>query len=129
MILDSLPEPVRDAVYATVGFPIVLAQEARTRQETLAAELGDRLQPLRERAGEMNRRLGTPPAFTELNTRVEERVKALEARAEAFETRLDELFDQWETQLPEPARDVVHRTRDAARDARTQLRTLVGNAA
>jgi hypothetical protein len=56
-------------------------------------------------------------------------VKDLEARAEALEARLDELFDQWETQLPEPARDVVHRTRHAARDARTQLRTLVGNAA
>jgi hypothetical protein len=129
MILDSLPEPVRDAVYAAVGLPIVVAQEARSRQETLLAELGDRLQPLRERADELNQRLGTPPAFADLNARVEDRVKALEARAEAFETRLDDLFDQWETQLPEPARDVVHRTRDAARDARSQLRTLVGNAA
>jgi hypothetical protein len=135
MLFDSLPAPVRDSLYVAVGWPVVAGQEAAARRQELAAELDRRLVPVRQRTAVLSRRLTdlaprlAPASLAELNLRIDERVKGVEDRVVELEGRIDHVLDRFEGQLPEPAREVVHKTRDAARDARTQLRTLVSRAA
>jgi hypothetical protein len=115
MLFDSLPPPVRDSLYAAVGLPVVAADELAR----VSADLDRRLARLWTRVGDLRPRIPVADAQIRL---VEERVALLEHR-------VGSALDRIEEQLPDPARDVVSRSRATARGARSQLRTLVTGAA
>jgi hypothetical protein len=142
MLFDTVPPPVRDSLYVAVGLPLVAAEELQRAARRVAADLEERIAPLRPRAEALSHRLEdlaavagiddlanrlavTPPSLDELNGRLDAQVRAVEERVAVLEQRLADALDRFEEQLPDPARDVVSRTRGAARDAGTQLRALV----
>jgi hypothetical protein len=61
----------------------------------------------------------------ELTQTIEDRVKLVEERLDAVQKDLDNLLDDVETKLPEPARELFHAARGAAKDAEGQLRSIV----
>jgi hypothetical protein len=58
-----------------------------------------------------------------------DQMKAMDARLAELEAYVEDTLDRIQAQLPDPARDLMSRTRDVTRDARTQLRSLVERAA
>jgi hypothetical protein len=68
-------------------------------------------------------------AVDTINERVELRTQELEDRIADLEARLDTVLDRVEDGLPDSAAEVMAQARGAAKDARSQLRTLVGRAA
>jgi hypothetical protein len=137
MMLDALPQPLRDALYVTIGLPIVAVQELDARRHELFDEVDRLAGPVRTRATTLRNQVGDlvptvqlpSPLVDAWNERLEERVKVLDARMTEVERRLEEALDRVEQQLPEAAAEVMSQARGAARDARTQLRSLVNRAA
>jgi len=121
--MAELGQMLKDAAYVGVGFGVLTFQRAQVRRQEITkaieAQLGD------ARTG-----------LSQLSGTVEDRVKVLEERLEGvqeqLETALGELeanvekaLDELSDRLPDQARDALGTARTAAREATTQLRSLV----
>lgn len=121
--MAELSQVLRDAAYVGVGFGILTFQRAQVQRQEIKklveSQLGDAMGGL-----------------TQLSGTVEDRVRLLEERLEGvqeqletalgeLEANLDKALDELSDRLPEHARDALGTARTAARDATTQLRSLV----
>jgi hypothetical protein len=122
MRIDSLPDPVRDSLYAFVGFPVVAADELARAGRRLSDEAdawwGRGLMQVGDWAGRFPAVSVRAPSLDELSDAVDARVRVVEDRLAELDQRVEEVLDRVESQLPDPAREALSRTR-------TQLRTLV----
>lgn len=135
MPVSTLPDHARDAVYVTVGLGTIAARNLEDAIRQLLDSLEDQARQTRERlAGtsvpsidlDLDR---ITAAVDTINERVELRTQELEDRIADLEARLDTVLDRVEDGLPDSAAEVMAQARGAAKDARSQLRTLVGRAA
>lgn len=121
--MAELAQILKDAAYVGVGFGVLTFQRAQVQRQEIkklvAAQLGD-----------------AKGGFSQLSGTVEERVNQLEVRLEGVQEQLetalgeieasvDKALDELSARLPEPARDALGNARTAAREATTQLRSLV----
>ena len=121
--MAELGQLLKDAAYVGVGFGVLTFQRAQVRRQeitkALEAQLGD------ARTG-----------FSQLSGTVDDRVKVLEERLEGvqeqleaalgeLEANVDKALDELSARLPDQARDALGTARTAAREATTQLRSLV----
>jgi ElaB/YqjD/DUF883 family membrane-anchored ribosome-binding protein len=104
---------LKDAFYVTVGLGVIVFQRAQVQRQELRKQIEAQVGEARENAKRFS---GT----------LEQQVKAIEDRLETLESRVDQSLDELEERLPEQARELVHQARAVAKDARTQLRELVG---
>lgn len=121
--MAELAQILKDAAYVGVGFGVLTFQRAQVQRQEIKklveAQLGD-----------------AKGGFSQLSGTVEERVNQLEVRLEGvqeqletalgeIEANVDKALDELSAHLPEQARDALGNARTAAREATTQLRSLV----
>ncbi len=103
---EDIQKTLRDSFYVTVGLGVIAFQKAQVQRAELRKQV---------EAG-----------VTDLETALTDSFKTVEERLEAVEERIDAVLDDVEARLPEQARTTLSQARGAAKDARTQLRALIG---
>ncbi len=115
----------RDTLYVTVGFGVLAFQRAQVARRVLTKAIESQLGDARENLGSLG---GT----------VEDRLKVLEQRFEGLqdqvedvldtvEARVETFLDEVEDRVPESAKEWFSAARDAAKEARGQVRQLVAS--
>lgn len=100
---------VKDALYISVGAGVLAFQKAQVRRRELRKQLTSQMGDARGQVATVADRVGGS-------------MKTVEAHLDAVEEGLGVLLDQVEQNLPEQARDIFHQAREAAKDARGQVR-------
>ena len=100
--MPDLTKTLKDAVYVSVGLGVLAFQKAQVQRRELRQQVTKQL----------------------TGTRVQ-----VQKVARDLESRIEPVVSQLEERLPTQARDQVKQARETAKDARTQLRSLVGSAA
>ena len=100
--MPDLTKTLKDAAYVSVGLGVLAFQKAQVRRRELQQEVTKQLNGTRDQVQKVVRDL---------------------------ESRIEPVVGQLEGRLPTQARDLVKQARETAKDARTQLRSLVGSAA
>jgi hypothetical protein len=122
MLLDALPAPIQNSLYAFIGFPVVAADELSRAGRRLSDEAdawwGRGFTQVSDWAGRIPTVPVHPPTLDDLSDAVDARVRVVEERLAELDQRVEDVLDKVESQLPDPARGAMSRTR-------TQLRTLV----
>ena len=113
---DRVTGALVDAFHISVGAGVLTFQKAQVRRRELSEQLGTYADT-------------TKAQLETVSTRVDDRLKLVEERLGTFETRLEDLFDELEERMPDQVQTLVSQAVDAAKDAQTQVRTLLGNAA
>lgn len=126
MAPTDLSDHARNAVYVAVGLGVIAARNVDDAVRQLLDTLEQRAGQGRDRFGDLDR---FTAAVDALNERLDQRTQLLEDRVAELEDRIDTVLDRVEDTLPDTAADVLAQARGAARDARGQLRSLVGRAA
>ena len=106
---EDLTKLAKDAFYVSIGLAVIAFQKAQVQRQELRKQLSGQVDDAKAQ-------------LQSLTKRFDDRVKVVEERLEGVETRFESLLDQLEERLPEQARE-------AAKDARTQVRGLVGRGA
>ena len=130
---DDITKVLKDALYITVGAGVIGFQKAQVGRRELTEAVTKQINEAKER-------LDGSPARTTCSSRPRSRSRSSSSRprtrsrssrtaCRVVEERYEALLDQIETKLPEQARDLFKQSRDAAKDARTQVRTLVNRTA
>jgi hypothetical protein len=112
--VENVTKLLKDALYLTVGLGVITFQKAQVQRRELQKRLDIQFGDARSQLKGLVRK-------------VDDRVKVVEERLEGVEARVDALLDQVENRLPKPAQGVTRQARAVAKDARHQVRTLVGN--
>jgi len=113
--LEGVTGVAKDAFYITVGAGVLAFQRLQVSRQDLQKQVKPRLDEAKDQ-------------FGKLGDSVEDRIRLVEERLDEVETRVDKLLDQLEANLPEQAAEVVKQFREAAKDARGQVRGLVNRA-
>ena len=113
---DRVTDALVDAFHIGVGAGVLTFQKAQVRRRELTEQLGTYADT-------------TKAQLETVSTRVDDQLKLVEDRLGALETRLEDLFDQLEERMPDQVQALVNQAALAAKDAQTQVRTLLGNAA
>ena len=114
--IDRFSGVLVDAFHIGVGAGVLTFQKAQVRRRELADQLGTYADT-------------TKTQLETLSTRVDDRLKLVEERLGAFETRIEDLFDELEERMPDQVQALVNQAVDAAKDAQTQVKTLLSSAA
>jgi ElaB/YqjD/DUF883 family membrane-anchored ribosome-binding protein len=104
---DDVTKVLKDALYVSVGLGVIAFQKAQVQRQELKKTFESQVSGAR--------------------TGVDDRVKLVEERLDDIEARIDGVVDEFASRLPEQVQAVVKQTRQAAKDARAQVRALVGN--
>ena len=112
---------LRDAAYVVIGFGVLTFQQAQVRRRELADKLA--AHPAVQQLG------ATREQLEEFLGGFETRIADLDARIDAFESKLDDVVEQVERKLPEQAGAVLGTAHELARTARQQVRGLIRSAA
>lgn len=104
---EDVTKVLKDAVYVSVGLGVIAFQKVQVQRQELKKALDTQLSGAR--------------------TAADDRVKLLEERLDEVETRIDTVVDDLTSRLPEPVESVVNTARQAAKDARNQVRALISN--
>src|SRR5215218_5085615 len=102
--LSSIAQTLKDGVYAVVGLGVMGFQQAQVQTEELRKNIEDQMADARAQ-------------FERAQKALEEQYKTVEDRYNEFEERMDGLLDQFQENLPEPVRQLVQQSRDAAKSA------------
>ena len=129
---DDITKVLKDILYITVGAGVIGFQKAQVSRQELTKAVSARLNDAKERFESA----GSNDLFEQAKTQVqklvesaEDQVKVVEDRLSSVEERYESLLDQIETKLPEQAQGLFKQSRDAAKDARSQVRSLVNRSA
>ena len=115
----SVAKRAEDALYVGVGAGVLAVQRAQVRRREVAKALNARALAGREEATSLT---------DVLRQAAGDQLRSLDQGLAAAEERVDAVLDQVETQLPSPARDLLHQLRESGRAARDQFRSLVSPA-
>jgi hypothetical protein len=118
---ERLVAVLRDAAYVVIGFGVLTVQQAQVRRRELADKLA--AHPAVQQLG------ATREQLEEFLGGFETRIADLDARIDAFESKLDDVVEQVERKLPEQAGAVLGTAHELARTARQQVRGLIRSAA
>lgn len=121
--MTDVRSTLKDAAYVGIGFGVLAFQKAQVQRQELRKQV---------EAALGNAKGG----FDKLGDDVQDRIKLVEERLEAitkqvesvaddFEERLSKALDEVQNRLPEQAKELFSKARDAGKDARTQVRQLV----
>ena len=121
--MTDVRSTLKDAAYVGIGFGVLAFQKAQVQRQELRKQL---------EASFGNAKGG----FDKLGDDVQDRIKLVEERLEAlgkqadaiaddFEERLDKALDEVQSRLPEQAKELFTKARDAGKASRTQVRQLV----
>jgi vacuolar-type H+-ATPase subunit H len=111
--MADLQKTAKDAAYVVVGLGVIGWQRAQVRRRDLEQQL----------------RAPRAQLETQVTEAVTEAREQLHKLAKDIEQRLEPVVEQFEERLPEQARELVGQARQAAKDAREQLRTRLTAAA
>ncbi|MBA2280534.1 MAG: hypothetical protein H0W25_04760 [Acidimicrobiia bacterium] len=103
----AVTKVLKDAVYVSVGLGVIAFQKAQVQRQEIRKALQEQLSGAR--------------------TTVDERVKLVEERLDDIEARVDSVLDELSAKLPDGAEAVLTQARQAAKEARAQVRSLVNN--
>ncbi|CAN5475551.1 hypothetical protein BH18ACT1_BH18ACT1_14840 [soil metagenome] len=115
----------KDTLYVTVGLGVLAFQRAQVARQELTKVVESQLGDARENLGNLG---GT----------LEDRIKVLEQRFEGLQEQVEDVLDtveervesflgEVEDRVPESAKEWFSAARDAAKDARGQVRHLVNS--
>ena len=121
--VKDLTNAAKDAAYVVVGLGVLGFQQAQVRRREFVDLLSQPGGPLDDRLSGVQDRLAD--VRVELSKRVQDVDGKLEGAIERIETSFEPLTDR----LPEPARDLVKQASAQAKEARTQLWSLLASAA
>ncbi len=136
--IDDVTKTLKDVAYVAIGFGVLTAQRAQVQRREITRQaqeftngLPDQLTAQINEARENLERVTTDATsqLERLSDTFDDRIKLVEERLADLETRIDTVLDTVESRLPDQAADLIAGARDAARDARGQVRTLVGRVA
>jgi nitrogen-specific signal transduction histidine kinase len=113
---EKVVDFAKDAFYVTVGLGVLGVQKAQVRRTEFMSLVTERMD-------------ASKTQLDELRQAVEARFGALDERVQLFETKLDTVVEQVKDRLPAPAGDALVQAHEAAKAARTQVRSLLVKAA
>jgi exonuclease VII small subunit len=113
----------KDAAYVVIGAGVLGFQRAQVQRQELGKRMTDPRSELELRLSAVRSDLGD--TFQATEARVEELMDRLENVIQRVEAAVAPLEDR----LPDQARDIAKQAHAQAREARTQLRTLIPGAA
>jgi hypothetical protein len=103
--MADVTKTLKDAFYVTVGLGVITVREAKERRQALRAKVGTQL-------------TDTGEQFQKLAKRVETRLEPVRELVGNVELKVPEI------RVPDSARELVGKARQAAKDAQGQLQTL-----
>ncbi len=109
----------KDATYVAIGAGVLGFQQAQVQRQELLKRLGDPTSGLSDRVASV--RADLTDAWENIDSTVDEFVHRLEEIIE----RVEAVFAPFEDRLPAGARDLAKQAHVQAREARSQLRTLL----
>ena len=104
--MPDIAATLKDAAYVTVGFGVLAYQRAQVQRVELTKQA-------RQEVGR-------------LSDSVEDRLKTVEERLGGLQDQVERVIDDFGDKLPEPAAGALRTALDTAKEAQTQLRSLVG---
>lgn len=114
--MQDLTKTVKDAAYVVVGLGLIGVQKAQVRRVELTKQFDQQLKAL-------------DLPIDEARTTIVQVVKTLEDRFEPVITQIEGRIDDFETMLPETAKDLVQQARGLAKEAQAQVRDRIAPAA
>ncbi len=121
-LTDQITKTARDAAYVVVGLGVLGVQRAQVRRQELAKTLADRRSCITSAIGTL------PGSLDAVRGELGRRAKEVDEAVEQALGRLEASVQPIEERLPAPARGLVRQAHERARDARQQLRNLLGAA-
>ena len=119
----NITDNLRDAAYIAIGMGVIGVQRAQVRREEIRKQFSEQTSVLEGRVNEARQAFEARGA--EVVKAVGDLVKQTDARVEPLLKAVEERIDTAVALLPEPAKPVVNQAREAAKDARQQVRARV----
>ena len=109
----------KDATYVVIGAGVLGYQQAQVRRQELARRLADPKSGIEERVATVR------TDFSGAVHNVDAKVDGLMERMEEIIGRVEAVIAPFEDRLPSQARDLAKQAHVQAKEARSQLRTLI----
>jgi hypothetical protein len=112
----------KDATYVVIGAGVLGFQQAQVQRQELLKRLGDPKADLSDRVASVR------TDFNDVWKNVDATVDEFVQRVEEIIERVEAVFAPFEDRLPTQARDLAKQAHVQAREARSQLRTMLPTA-
>ena len=121
--MNDVRSTIKDAAYIGIGFGVLAFQKAQVQRQELLKRLEASLGDAKGGFGKLGDDVQDRVKLVE--ERIEALNKQVEAAADDVEDRFEKALDEVQARLPEQAKVLFTRAREAGKDARSQVRQLV----